>query len=169
MEFTVQHRSNVTLQPTQIRIVILAMFSGLLIYTTVAYVMSRNGSAPAADQAPIFAAVLAILGVSFVVAATVAGRVQTAVIAALGAEPEKADRRRRNARLVVTLVKAALAEAFGLVGTTFMLVTGERYFLAASLIAVFCLIRLLPERAAAANFEPGIGAGESSHNRAIEP
>ena len=152
-----------------LRFIIIAMLAGMILYAGIALALTLPSTAPKAYQALLYAAVLAALGVTSLVANAVASRSLAAKAAAPGFDSGETDRRRLGAYSGLVVVRAVLAEAFGLTGITFMLFTGEVYFLAAPLLSAAILIRLLPRGGTPHAFDHSIGPGASSHSGAIEP
>jgi len=152
-----------------LKFIILAMLAGLIGYAGIAVAIALGSTPAEPGLAPLFAGVLAALGASFLAAGTVVSRAIAAKAAAQAFDSAENDRRRLGFFFALTVVKAVFAEAFGLVGTTFLLLTGEVYFIAAPLIAAAALVRLLPREGTSHTFDHSIGPGPSSHGGAIEP
>lgn len=152
-----------------LRFLILAMLAGMILFAAVAVWIGLGSPPEDSGQARVFATVLAVVGLSFLAANAMASRAIAAKAAPRALDSAENDRRRLGFYFALTVVKAALAEAFGLLGSTFLLLTGETYFIAAPLVGAAALIRLLPRDGAANSFDHSIGPGASSHSGAIEP
>lgn len=142
--------------PSKLRLVLGAMLTGLVLFSGLAAMIGRAELFGDSNLAPLFALVLGGIGLALWGTSTAVGRAMGGV---------SGDDRKRALTLV--LVRGAFAEAFGLLGATFTLITADVRFLLAPLLASFVLMRLA--RAAGEASPRGPGNGPSSSSHPIEP
>jgi hypothetical protein len=144
--------------PARVRLVLGALLAGQVLFALLVAFLTSRGFAADPTLTSLFRVVLASAGVALWMGARLARRLYARL-----SDDGRAAPALRWASLVV---RGALAEAFGLLGTTFALVTGDPWFFAGPLVTAAVLLWLMPKDEGG---PAGPGEGPSSGSHPIEP
>lgn len=146
-------------QPTRLpvlKLIALALVLGVLIFTAIVVTMTLNRTGPVSGvSAPMFTLITIASGATTLPFAAAFGPIFAA--AARRQWPARRDEPHAgdwlvNQYAVLTIIRLALAEGFGLLGAAGLMVTGRWPFLAAPLIAVVFMAVFFPTQARARAF-----------------
>lgn len=129
-----------------VRIIVLAMTTGLVLFTTVALAIDGRMASP--ELSRVLLPVLGLLGVSEIGAYVF---LRTATWTSI--RRQIADKPAADAELVIAggyrtlvLIRSAMIEGWGLFGVVSLMLTGHRTVLAAPVLAIVLLVANLPTR-----------------------